>query len=96
VGAVELRLQLHDRQLAEEIISIADGKLPIAGTPEAPDSAVRVSRDTSRVKAHIWKAGRMAPRKWGELVNEQANVAAPPKAVIIVEGSGATATWAAT
>jgi hypothetical protein len=35
------------------------------------DSAVRVSRDVARAKQRTWMAGRMSPRKWGELVNEQ-------------------------
>src|SRR5258708_5958096 len=54
-------------RIADEIISIADGKLPMDGIAEAPDSAVRVSRDTARIKARMWQAGRMAPRKWGDL-----------------------------
>jgi Bacteriophage Sf6, terminase small subunit-like len=76
-------------RLADEVVAIADGDLPVLNEVDGVqlnlDTAVRVSRDNARIKARIWKAGRMSPRKWGELVNEQANVAAPPKAIIIVK-----------
>jgi hypothetical protein len=42
--------------------------MPMEGVPEAPDTAARVSRDTLRIKTLMWQAGRMSPRKWGELV----------------------------
>jgi hypothetical protein len=86
--------EMQADRLADEVVAIADGELPVLnevdGVPLNLDTAVRVSRDAQRIKARIWKAGRMAPRKWGDLVNEQANVAAPPKAVIIVERAYST------
>jgi hypothetical protein len=60
--------ELQADRLADEIVLIADGKMPMEGVPEAPDTAARVSRDTLRIKTLMWQAGRMSPRKWGELV----------------------------
>ena len=50
---------------------------------EAPDTAVRVSRDAQRIKARIWKAGRMSPRKWGERLEQNDMGAIRPPIVVI-------------
>jgi hypothetical protein len=75
-------------RLAQEALDIVDGKLPVLEDNPNKDTAVRVSRDVARAKHRVWMAGRMAPRKWGEAVDDQENVA-PPTAVIIVEGTAA-------
>ena len=74
-------------RLAAEVIPIADGKMPVVidGVQLEPRLQARFIGD--RIKARIWQAGRMAPRKWGELTDAETNVAAPPTAVIIVESS---------
>jgi hypothetical protein len=72
--------------LADEVVPIADGKLPPNGD-EGPDTAVRVARDDKRMKARIWKAGRMAPKKWGDLVNDETNLGAITPSTIIIRSS---------
>jgi hypothetical protein len=80
--------------LATEARDILEGKRPILNKLEGGmtlpdlDTAVRVSRDIARAKHCTWMAGRMAPRKWGEAVDAQENMA-PPTAVIIVESTAA-------
>jgi hypothetical protein len=56
--------------LVNDLIPIADGERPTKdaeGQPLAP--GVQVRRDSERIKVRMWKAGRMSPRKWGELAN---------------------------
>jgi hypothetical protein len=73
------------------VVPIADGQRPILNKVEGVtlpdiDTAVRVSRDTARIKARIWKAGRMAPRRWGEEIDgtDMGGIAPP---IIIIRSS---------
>jgi hypothetical protein len=59
--------EIQADRLADEIIPIADGERPVLneanGVAVELDTAVRVSRDTARIKARMWKAGCMSPRR---------------------------------
>lgn len=57
------------------------------------DSA-RVQRAALRINARQHQMARMSPRRWGERVSDGDEANMVPKAIIIVEGSGATATTA--
>jgi hypothetical protein len=58
--------ELQADLLADEVLLIVDGKLPVLTDEPNKDTAVRVSRDIARAKHRVWKVGRMSPRKWGE------------------------------
>jgi hypothetical protein len=79
--------------LADEIIPIVDGKLPVLnkldGGMTLPDldTPVRVSRDVARAKYRAWKAGRMAPRKWGERIDDNHEMGAITPPIIVIHSS---------
>ena len=90
--------------LADEVVPIADGEMPTKDqqvqvdgqTVTLPDTPHRVSRDAQRIKARIWKAGRMSPRKWGEDVNDadlEQNGITP--SIIVIRSSADTGPGAA-
>jgi hypothetical protein len=60
--------ELQADLLADELLLIVDGKLPVLTDEPNKDTAVRVSRDIARAKHRVWQAGRISPRKWGYLV----------------------------
>jgi hypothetical protein len=62
--------ELQADLLVNDLIPIADGERP---TKDADGNvlhpSVQVRRDSERIKVRMWKAGRMSPRKWGELAD---------------------------
>jgi hypothetical protein len=82
-------------KLADEVVPIADGDMPskkqtavVDGqTITLPDTPQMIARDNARIKARIWKAGRMAPRKWGDLVDEEDDMGTITPTLIVIRSS---------
>jgi hypothetical protein len=82
--------ELQADLLADEVLLIVDGKLPVLTDEPNKDTAVRVSRDIARAKHRVWQAGRMSPRKWDDRVahgHGDSDGNPLPRAVIVVRST---------
>ena len=71
-------------KLADDMLQIADGD------PKSEDTMVKVRRDEQRIKARMWLAARMAPRKWGDRIAHEhgdRDGSPLPRAVIVVRST---------